>query len=119
MNIRIIVDGAELRATLDDNSAARDFAAMLPLELTLEDYHGIEKIADLPARLATEDTPAGIDPEVGDLAYFAPWGNLAIFYGDFGYSPGLVRLGRIEAGVERLGANETFGVRIERADDPS
>jgi hypothetical protein len=32
---------------------------------------------------------------VGDITYYAPWGNLAIFYRDFGYSPGLVRLGHI------------------------
>jgi hypothetical protein len=42
---------------------------------------------------------------VGDITYYAPWGNLAIFYRDFGYSPGLVRLGRIDSGIETLAAS--------------
>jgi hypothetical protein len=43
-----------------------------PLTLTLEDYASIEKISDLPERLSTEDAPAGIDPAVGDITYYAP-----------------------------------------------
>ena len=81
MRIRIIVAGTELQATLEDSPAARDFVAMLPLELTLEDYHATEKIADLPSRLSTDDAPAGVDPAIGDITYYAPWGNLALFYG--------------------------------------
>lgn len=91
-----------LTAELEDSAAARDFAALLPLELTLSDYNRTEKIADLPRRLSIEGAPGGIDPEAGDIAYYAPWGNLAIFYHDFGYSRGLVRLGRIEGGAEAL-----------------
>ena len=96
VQIRIRAGEATLMARLDDNAAARDFAAMLPLRLTLKDYASTEKIADLPRKLATGAAPAGVDPEVGDIAYYAPWGNLAIYYRDFGYSRGLVRLGRIE-----------------------
>jgi hypothetical protein len=51
----------------------------------------------LPKELSTKDAPAGIDPSVGDIAYYASWGNLAIFYKDFGYSRGLVKLGRIDS----------------------
>jgi len=57
---------------LDNNAAVRDFAALLPLELTLSDYNQTEKIADLPKRLSTEGAPDGIDPEIGDIAYYAP-----------------------------------------------
>jgi len=102
MQIRIRAGEKVLTARLEDSAAARDFAALLPLRLTLKDYASTEKVADLPRKIATEGTPAGIDPEVGDIAYYAPWGNLAIFYRDFGYSRGLVRLGRIETGVEAL-----------------
>ncbi|WP_211099946.1 cyclophilin-like fold protein [Acuticoccus kandeliae] len=116
MKIRIILDGEPLAATLESSAAARDFAALLPLDLTLGDYHRTEKVADLPKRLSTEGAPEGIDPEIGDIAYFAPWGNLAIFYRDFGYSRGLVRLGRIDGDVARLAAKPSFQARIERAD---
>jgi hypothetical protein len=118
MKIVLIVDGTELRATLEDNTASRDFAAMLPLDLTLTDYNGTEKIAHLPSRLSTEEAPEGVDPDVGDITYYAPWGNLAIFYRDFGYARGLVRLGRIESGVERLTGGGPLSARIERVAEP-
>lgn len=38
MKIRMTVDGVPLSETLDDTEVARDFAALLPLTLTLEDY---------------------------------------------------------------------------------
>lgn len=88
-------NGESVTATLEGGAAARAFRALLPLTLTLTDYNATEKISDLPKRLSVEGEPAGIDPEPGDLAYYAPWGNLAIFYKDFGYSRGLVRLGRL------------------------
>lgn len=112
MKIRIVAAGQTFTAVLEDSEAARDFAALLPIDLTLRDYNRTEKVADLPRRLATDSAPEGVDPAVGDLTYYAPWGNLAIFYRDFGYSRGLVRLGRLESGVEALAKTEG-AVRIE------
>ncbi len=103
-------------ATLEDTEAARDFAALLPLKLTLEDYNSTEKIADLPRKLSTDGAPAGVDPDVGDIAYYAPWGNLAVFYRDFGYSRGLVKLGSIDAGVETLQRPGSLRATIERVE---
>ena len=65
---------------------------MLPLTLTLKDYAGTEKISDLPRKLSTQGAPSGSDPSVGDITLYAPWGNLAIFYRDFGYASGLIIL---------------------------
>jgi len=118
MKIRIILNGAELSATLEDNAASRDFVALLPLDLMLSDYNNTEKVADLPSRLSTKGMPEGVDPNIGDITYFAPWGNLALFYRDFGYARGLVRLGRIEAGVERLAGGRAINARIERIKEP-
>ena len=58
MKIRIIASDRTLTAELEDSAAARDFAALLPLELTLSDYNRTEKIADLPRRLSIEGAPA-------------------------------------------------------------
>ena len=88
MKIRIDVEGATMTGTLEDNATARAFASLLPLTVTLADYAETEKSSDLPSRLSTEGAPAGSDPSIGDIAYYAPWGNLAIFYRDFGYSGG-------------------------------
>ena len=113
MKIRLTINGKSMTATLDDNPAARDFLALLPITLKLEDYASTEKVAYLPRKLSTQGAPAGIDPDVGDIAYYAPWGNLAIFYRDFGYSTGLVRLGRFDAGVEALSVRGPLNATIE------
>ena len=100
MKIRMDVNGTRVTATLDDSETSRDFISLLPLTLTVEDYNETEKISNLAKKLSTKGAPDGVDPSVGDIAYYAPWGNLAIFYKDFGYSAGLVKLGRIDSGAE-------------------
>jgi hypothetical protein len=114
--IRMTIEGKVITATLDDNASARDFLSLLPMTVTLNDYNRIEKVSDLPGRLSTEGAPAGIDPSVGDITYYAPWGNLAVFYQDFGYAQGLVRLGRIESGIEILRQPGALRATIERAE---
>ncbi len=113
MTIRIKIGEKVVTATLTDSEAARDFVSLLPLTLTLQDYAGTEKISDLPKRLSTKGAPAGSDPSVGDIAYYAPWGNLAIFYRDFGYSSGLVILGEIDGGMEAFNAPGSVKATIE------
>lgn len=113
----ILDDGSALEATLEDSVAARDFAALLPLELTLSDYANTEKVSSLPKKLNTQGAPAGIDPEPGDLTYYAPWGNLAIFYRDFGYATGLIKLGRLDVSAQALASKRRdFRVRIVRVE---
>ena len=113
MRIRMSIEGTPLTATLDDNVASRDFASLLPLALTLTDYAATEKISDLPRRLSTEGTPPGSEPAVGTLAYYAPWGNLALFYRDAGYANGLVRLGTITSGMDVLKQSGPLKVDIQ------
>ncbi|WRU97600.1 cyclophilin-like fold protein [Priestia filamentosa] len=68
-------------------------------------------------KLSTEEAPAGTDPTIGDFTYYAPWGNLAIFYKDSGYSNRLIKLGEIESGIEKLeNLNGDFTMIIERID---
>ncbi len=113
MNIRMTMAGQIITASLEESDSARDFFAMLPLTLPLEDYAETEKIAYLPGKLTTQGAPKGIDPNVGDICYYAPWGNLAIYYRDFGYSSGLIRLGRITSGLDALTAQPSGTLTIE------
>ena len=116
MKIKMHLDGEVLTATLAEGAAPRDFLALLPLELTLRDYASTEKVGDLPARLSIEGAPPGFDPDVGDITYYAPWGNLAIFYRDFGFAQGLVKLGRFDSNVDELARKQDeLNVRFERA----
>lgn len=100
MKIQLEINGHRLQASLDDTPSGRDFYALLPLTLNVEPYADTETIGYLPRQLTTQGSPAGVDPQVGDISYYAPWGNLALFHRDFGYSKGLIRLGHIKGAPE-------------------
>ncbi|MDR1709221.1 MAG: hypothetical protein LBS70_05825 [Candidatus Accumulibacter sp.] len=113
VRVRMSFGGADAVVILFDNPASREFVAMLPMTLAFEDYAGEEKIATLPHRLAS---PGGAPSETppGDFTYYAPWGNLAVFYKGFGRAAGLQILGRIESGKDRLaGMKGHFSARLE------
>ena len=114
--IKLTVNGnEEVFVNLEDNQASQDFLEMLPLTLTFEDFNSTEKIATLPNELSTEGQPSGYTPEIGDFAYYAPWGNISVFYKDFRYSNSLYKLGTIESGTKIFeNMNNNFEVTIER-----
>ncbi|WP_252107941.1 MULTISPECIES: cyclophilin-like fold protein [unclassified Halomonas] len=107
MNIVFDVEGQQVSATLEDTPAGRAFADMLPLDLELGDFGGgVEKIADLPGSLPDGEASKGMKPVAGDITYYAPWGNLAIFRKEFKHSSGLVKLGNFDsefAAIDRDG----------------
>ncbi|WP_108425367.1 cyclophilin-like fold protein [Muricauda amoyensis] len=103
MKLKISFGDTEITATLYDNPTARDFISMLPITTELEDYASNEKIFYPERKLTKDGAPGGYDPSKGDITYYAPWGDVAIFYKDFGYSSGLISLGRIDGnGIEKL-----------------
>jgi hypothetical protein len=110
--IELAAGAGVVRGQLEDTRAGRDFAAMLPLTLTVSDFHATEKISHLPRPVTTDGAPAGTTPAPGDISFYTPWGNLALFYRDFGYSPGLVRLGRLDPGGAELLAALDNGTTI-------
>ena len=117
--IRMTAEGQTYTITLYETPAADALYEMLPLKLTFEDYNGVEKIAYLPEgqQLPTEGEPDGYDPSAGDLCLYAPWGNLSLFYQDFGYSGGLVSLGRLETGIEEISSlSDEFAVTLEQVE---
>ncbi len=116
---RKIVGGALAAAALPfvvhgkDGPTARDFSSMLPRDLRIEDFGGNEKIVHLPRKLTEEGSGPFGNERPGDLCYFKPWGNLALFYDDYRWN-GLIRLGRFDGGFEPLLVRGTYPVRIER-----
>lgn len=117
IRIKLTFNNEEVIVKMEDNPTSKDFLSLLPLTLTFEDYAGTEKISYPSNKLSTEEVPSGLDPAIGDFTYYAPWGNLAIYYKDFGYSNGLIKLGKIESGIEKLeNLNGDFTVIIEKMD---
>ncbi|WP_399082884.1 cyclophilin-like fold protein [Streptomyces sp. BBFR2] len=111
MNIRVTLDDRPVDATLNDSPAARDFAELLPLTLNLTDFHGTERIADLPRALRTAGAPEPAAAEPGDIAYYAPWGNLALFHRNGpAASADLLILGHLDVSADRLGQAERITI---------
>ena len=96
-DIRITLNDQTLTAQLGGNSTAYDLVDQLPLTLRFRDFNGVEKIAKLPRPLTMDGAPAGDDPEINDIGYYAPSGDLVLYYGDVGYWNGIVRIGRLNA----------------------
>jgi hypothetical protein len=114
VKIRMTFNGQTMTATLYDNASARDFASMLPLDVKIEDYSTNEKITYLPRKLAEAGSGSFKNERPGDLCYYAPWGNLALFHSGYQYSSGLIRLGRFDDGFEPLLMRGEFPLHIER-----
>jgi hypothetical protein len=66
--------------------------------------------------LTRESAPDAVTPQAGDVAFYAPWGNLAIFYRAGHHSPGLIRLGRLKADAGAFAGAEPLSVMIRRAE---
>ncbi|MGC4233679.1 MAG: cyclophilin-like fold protein [Niabella sp.] len=113
MKLKITIGDKTATAVLYDNPTSRDFVTMLPLTVKMDDYSNTEKIFYLSRKLSVKDAPAGFDPSIGDITLYAPWGNIALFYKDFGYSNGLISLGKITSGIEAFSVKGSVRVKFE------
>jgi hypothetical protein len=79
MKIRFKLNDSEITATLVDSKTSRDFVSLLPLTLTMNDLFGREKFAHLPRAISTEGKRTHTY-EAGDIAYWSPGPDVAIYY---------------------------------------
>ena len=111
--IKFSFNNKEIIVLLEDNSASRSLLAQLPLEIKFENYGNT--ISYLPRKLDISEAPKSCTPQIYDLTYYSPWGNLAFFTEDFRYSNGLVPLGKIEIGFTELkDIDKIENVKIEK-----
>ena len=116
--IKLTFEGNEIYALINNSKAGNDFLSLLPLSVKAEDFNSTEKIFYLSKKLNTQNEPDGINPKAGDITYYAPWGNIAIFYKNFRYSNNLIYLGKFEntSDIEKLSnIKGNFDIRIEKA----
>jgi hypothetical protein len=114
MKIKIEIGERQVLATLADNDSARAFYNSLPLTLQFDDYAATEKVSYLDEKLPTTGASPGFDPDVGTIAYYAPWGNIAIYYKDFEYSRSLVELGKVTSGLSELTRSKGFTAKLSK-----
>jgi hypothetical protein len=113
--IRIRTGDQTATATLNNNEAAQDLISMLPLSVNMRDHMRREKTGPLPGPLS-ERTRGVSAYEAGDLGYWRPGGNFVIFYLHDGLSipsPGIVRLGKVDSGVDIFNVPGDVNVTVE------
>ena len=113
LRIKITISNQGVIVRLNNTAASKDLLSMLPLTVTFKDYANTEKIAYLPRKLNIQAAYTNI---ADDFAYFAPWGNLAVFYKDKHIDGnGLIILGTIETNKHIFSnLNSDFTATIER-----
>lgn len=87
---------------LNNSSASKELYAQLPLNIKVENYSNDEKIFYPPNKLTTSNTSLAKNAKAGTLAYYAPWGDVVMFYKDFRSSSGLYELGKVLWGAEYI-----------------
>jgi hypothetical protein len=102
MKIRVEANGQSTVYQLNNSTAAKELHAQLPMSIEVEDYGGLEKIFYPPQKLNTTDTPLVNIAKNGTLAYYAPWGDVVMFYDKFGSASGLYELGDAISGAEHI-----------------
>lgn len=101
MKIDVISNGNKTTFELNNSNAAKELFSQLPLNIKVEDYASNEKIFYPPKKLNTLHTPLA-NSKNGTLAYYAPWGDVVMFYRNFTEASGLYELGRCIKGCEHI-----------------
>jgi hypothetical protein len=115
MKIRLRIGNRPLTGTLIDSKTAQDFVSLLPITLTMNDLFGREKFAHLPQAISTEGKRTHTY-EVGDIAYWSPGPDVAIYYQHDGEkipNPGIIVIGKLDSGVDAFNVPGSAEVKIE------
>ncbi len=115
MKIRLRIGNRALTGTLIGSKTAQDFVSLLPLTLTMNDLFGREKFAHLPRAISTEGKRTDTY-EVGDIAYWSPGPDVAIYYQHDGEKipkPGIIVIGKLDSGVDAFNVPSSAEVKIE------
>ncbi len=115
MKISLTTEDRVITATLIDNETTKDFISPLPLTLTMNDLFRRERFGHLPRAISEKGTRTHTY-EVGDIAYWPPGPDAAVFYRHDGQKipdPGIIVIGKIDSGVEALNVPGSLKVAIE------
>ena len=115
MQLKITIGETTLTASLIRNKTTEDFIKLLPLHLTMHDLFGREKYGALYKPISTEGKRS-FNYEVGDIGYWSPGHDLAIYYKDDGESipnPGIIILGKIKSDMSAINISGPIEVKIE------
>jgi hypothetical protein len=90
--------------------------SLLPLTLTWNDLFSREKYAHLPRAISGEGQRTHTF-EAGDIAYWSPGPDVAIYYRNGGPEipdPGIIVMGKLDSGMAAFNVPGSVNVTIER-----
>ena len=116
--IRMTIDGRAINARWVDGPTTRDFLALLPLTLRMNDLFKREKFGSLPRAISTAGK-ATRRYTLGEIAYWPPGPDLAVFYRHDGEAipePGIIVLGKVTSGLDAFDVPGLVTARFELLD---
>jgi hypothetical protein len=117
--LKITVEDRVLTAVVLDNETARDFLTLLPMTARANDYVSREKYWHLP-RALTAKSGRQSEYERGDLGFWIPNNDMALFYNHDGTvlpNSGLIVVAKITSGLEVFNRYPgSIELKIELAD---
>jgi len=114
INIKVSDGTNTIVYQLNHTSAAKALYAMLPFEVSVDNYSNNEKIFYPPTPLSYGSDCIEGDCPAGTLALFSPWGNVVMYYGPASRYSGLYILGNAIEGTHNI-RNLTGTIRVEAA----
>jgi hypothetical protein len=118
MKIQLKVNDRIVSARIIDGPTARDFIELLPLTVTMNDLFKREKFGSLPREISNDGKHVH-SYTLGDIAYWPPGPDVAVFYrhdGDAIPEPGIIVLGKVTSGLEALKVRGPVTVRFDLVD---
>ncbi|HXF96908.1 MAG TPA: cyclophilin-like fold protein [Gemmatimonadales bacterium] len=118
VKLRIRVADRTMTATLFESRTSRDFVSLLPLTVTMNDLFRREKFGHLP-RAISRGGKSTHTYTVGDIAYWPPGPDVAVYYRHDGEEipdPGIIVIGRIDSSVEAFDVPGSVRVTFELLD---
>lgn len=112
VKIRFTDGTNEVIVLLNDSKLSESLVAQLPFTFDFEDYAHNEKNGTVPEKLTTDKNFEAECPK-GSLGYFAPWGNLCLFFEVAPAYPGQYVLGTVEGDsddIKKLGNKVTVEI---------
>ena len=101
MQISVKSSDYEIIYELNDSQAAKELYSQLPLTLEVEPFSNNEMTFYPPEKLSVNNTPLS-DGTIGSLSYYAPWGDVVMFYAPCSPNGSLYGLGAAISGVDNI-----------------
>lgn len=101
MQITVKNQNLKIVFELNNSEAAKDLAMQSPLTLDIKNFSNNEKIFYPPKKLPVNKTSLA-RAQAGELCYYAPWGDVVMFYRPADPNPELYSLGKVISGQENI-----------------